>query len=164
MDASTRGLGAYLVEDGVLQEFFYSDLSDTDAAICGHRLGCSDGQQTWEALVALVALRIWSPRWRNKRSCLRVLGDSVTAMVLLLKLKAKGAGPALIAREIALDMADALYQPSVVGHLPGVANTLADYLSRPEKRNSLPLPAALRQARRRVIAPRGRRWWRTLQG
>ena len=93
---------------------------------------------------------------------LKIMGDSVTAMVLRLKLKARGTGPALIAREIALDMADSLYQPNVIGHLPGVANTIADYLSRPEKRRTLPEPRALAGAIRRSVPHRPRSWWRTL--
>ena len=36
----------------------------------------------------------------------------------------------LIAREAALDVADGLYEPLVVEHIPGVANVLADVLSR----------------------------------
>ena len=83
-------------------------------------------------------------------------------MVLLLKLKAKGAGPALIAREIALDMADALYQPSIVGHLPGVANTLADYLSRwhePGKYHIL--PEALKASTQRQVPTRNASYWQT---
>ena len=90
------------------------------------------------------------------------MGDSITAMVMMLRLKARGSGPSLIAREVALDMSEALYQPNVVGHLPGVANTIADYLSRPEKRRTRPLPHALMGARRRTVPSRSDDWWRTL--
>ena len=61
---------------------------------------------------------------------LRVKSDSISALILVLKLKTAGTGPAVIAREMALDMASALYTPSVVAHLPGVANITADLLSR----------------------------------
>ena len=116
-----------------------------------------------EARVALVSLRLWHGVWHRKRVNIRVMGDSVTAMVLLLRLKASGSGPALVAREIALDMAEALYQPNVVGHLPGVANTIADWLSRPRKRRSMPEPRALAGAVRRRVPPRSRSWWKTIE-
>ena len=101
--------------------------------------------------------------WHRRRVNLRVIGDSVTAMALLLKLKARGSGPALVPREIALDMAEALYQPNVVGHLPGVANTIADWMSRPRKRRTLPEPRALAGAVRRRVPLRGRSWWRSIE-
>ena len=40
----------------------------------------------------------------------------------------KGAG--IVAREIALDIADACYKPNVAKHLAGVTNKAADALSR----------------------------------
>ena len=162
MDASGRGLGAYLKEDGVITEYFKDTLTDLDAEILGHELGTADGQQTWEALVALCALRLWSDKWMSRRIKLRVMSDSVTAMIMVLRLKARGSGPALVAREVALDLADALYQPNVVGHLPGIANTIADYLSRPDKWDAIALPAALADAREMQLPPRTRCWWRSL--
>ena len=61
-----------------------------------------------------------------RRIRFRVIIDSVKAMVMVLRSKAHGSGPALVAREVALDLVDALYRLNVVGHLPGIANTSAD--------------------------------------
>ena len=48
----------------------------------------------------------------------------------MLRLKTSGAGPGIIAREVALDISDALYRPDIVQHVPGVANKVCDILSR----------------------------------
>ena len=50
---------------------------------------------------------------------LRAMGDNVSALVLTVRMKAKGASNALIARELALDVAEALYEPQVCSHTPG---------------------------------------------
>ncbi len=47
----------------------------------------------------------------------------------------------MVARELALDMAECCYRPQVCAHTPGVANVLPDLLSRlqqPGKQASLP--------------------------
>ena len=78
----------------------------------------------------LVALRLWAPVWMNRRIKLGVRSDNVTALTTLLKFKASGEAPSIIARELALDVAGGVYVPSVIEHLPGVANTIIDVLSR----------------------------------
>ena len=59
-----------------------------------------------------------------------VRGDNVAALQMLLSLKAKGTGPASIARELAIDLGDGTFRPDIIAHLPGVANVLADECSR----------------------------------
>ena len=81
---------------------------------------------------------------------------------MVVRMKAKGAGTSLVAREMALDIAEAIYEPSVAAHIPGVANLLADFLSRMRGRGEDRVPAALRSARRRVLPRRDSAWWRTL--
>ena len=61
---------------------------------------------------------------------LRVRGDNVTALTMLWSMNVRGAGPNLIARGVALELADGAFAPQVVAHLPGVANGLSDALSR----------------------------------
>ena len=106
-----------------------------------HELGESSGQQTWEALALLVALRAWKEHWFDKCFCLTTKSDSVSALTLLAKLKASGSGPNLVARELALDLGDSAFKPSHFIHTPGVANVLSDRLSRifqPDSKHSVP--------------------------
>ena len=84
------------------------------------------------------------------------------ALVMVVRMKAKGAGASLGARELALDIAEAVYEPSVAAHIPGVANVLADFLSRMRGRGEDSVPEVLRSARRRFLPRRDSSWWRTL--
>ena len=79
--ASPFGHGGCLRVDGIIEGFF---------RILGHPLGTSDGQQAWEALATLVALRLWSSRWRNRRVQMAIISDSGTALALSLQMKATG--------------------------------------------------------------------------
>ena len=45
-------------------------------------------------------------------------------------MKTKGLAPGIIAREMALDIADAGYRPSIAEHVPGDHNVIPDMLSR----------------------------------
>ena len=53
-------------------------------------------------------------------------------LTVVLKMKSKPGvfGAGLVAKEIAPDIADAVYEPSAGEHVPGVANKAADVLSR----------------------------------
>ena len=130
LDASPWGLGGYLSENGVITSWFASSLSVEELAALDIKSGDCAAQQTVEALAVLVALRAWHPRWAMLQPTIRVRSDSVSALTIALKLKTKGRGPSIVAREMALDMAEACYYPHVAEHVPGVDNTVADMLSR----------------------------------
>jgi len=49
---------------------------------------------------------------------------------MVLHFKGASHGLSIVAREVALDLADAAYRPLVAEHIPGIANTLADALIR----------------------------------
>ena len=102
-------------------------------------------------------------RWnlgRARRCCGPV--HSITALTMILKLKAKGAGASVISREMALDIAEAVDSPSVASHLPGVANLTADTLSRFDERNPS-LPPHLHGVPRARLGVRDHHWWRSLR-
>ena len=88
--------------------------------------------------------------------------DSVSALIMLIKLKANGAGTNTVARELALDICDALYEPNVAAHVPGVANIIADHLSQMVERPGAPLPRDLDSAKMVRFQRRDAAWWRTL--
>ena len=93
----------------------------------------------------------------------------MASLVMMLSLRAKGAGPAAIARELALELGDGSFAPDLVEHLPGVVNVEADVLSRryaPEyqlpPKGPWELPAAFRGVRETKLPPRPRSWYHTL--
>ena len=136
--------------------------------------GGSEGQQAWEGLAILAALRLWSWVWRDCRISLAVRSDSVSALVMLVKMKADGFGVGIISREIALDVAESLYEPNICSHIPGTTNIIADTLSRmPDVAGSSssssasgsfspPVPSSLGQAKQRYFQERSYTWWRAL--
>ena len=95
-----------------------------------HDLGDSDGQQTWEALALLVALRLWRHHWHSQRFRVVIQGDSMTALHVLLDTRAKSEANNIIAREISLELGAWLYRPDEIEHIPGVTNVVPDFLSR----------------------------------
>ena len=50
----------------------------------------------------------------------------MAALTLMLSLRARGSGPAIIARELALELGDGSFAPDLVEHLPGVVNVEAE--------------------------------------
>jgi hypothetical protein len=92
-----------------------------------------------------------------------VRGDNVTMLTMVLHFKGCSQGLAAIAREAALEVADAAYRPLCAEHIPGVANGIADALSRMHEPGATrALPACLRNARRVDAPARPRTWYRAL--
>ena len=78
-----------------------------------------------------------------------VRGDSVAMLTLLVKMRPHSAQMRLIAQELAIDMAHFSFVPVVAHHIPGIANTVADELSRwPQPGHSKRVPDFLAFARR----------------
>ena len=163
-DASPHGLGAVLVVDDSICSFFSSQLTQQDREILG--LGAtptSSDQQAAEALAILVALREWSPRWSNQRVQLSLRTDNVAALTTLVKLQPHSNSLGLIARELALDIANSAFSPDEAIHIPGLANQAADYLSRVFDPSYTPSPPPyLVEDCRHTCTIRSRSWWRSL--
>ena len=147
-DASPWGLGAYIMIDGVIIEYFAVALNDWVAGYLNAPIGSCTGQQVWEALNLVLALRAWKARWTTTRISLEVRADSVSALTLVATLRARGPALAAIGREYALDVGDGAYLPDICCHTPGVASHVADALSRKFDNNSpqWKLPDLLRDA------------------
>ena len=161
-DASPTGIGAFLTDKGVAKRFFAAKLTQGDARRLKTELGSSRGQQIWEALCVLCALRLWAPAWRTRRIRLRVKSDSVVALIMVVKMRCSGEGFSIVARELALDIGEALYEAGVAAHLPGQANTIADDLSRLGEPGHLDVPKQLANAQRDSLPARSAEWWITL--
>ena len=107
--------------------WFTSELDHRDSRRFGVPLGDAAGQQIWEALALLVALRLWRRIWMGRRPFLEVKSDNVVGSDVV---RDASSGLNLVAREFALDVSLGSYQPDLVTHAPGVAAVIADALSR----------------------------------
>ena len=86
-------------------------------------------------------------------------GSSTLAMVA--KMQPHGPTMSRIAREMALDVAAAMYSPDVIAHLPGIANKAADALSRRFQHEKLAeLPHYLHPELEVHIKIRTGKWWK----
>ena len=161
-DASPYSTGAILCVNGVPDEYFGIELTDWDEWVQKTPRWANVGQQVWESLVQLIALRYWAPRWKGRRVVLTVQGDNMTALAMVASLKSKGPALATIARELALDFASATYAPDIIQHTPGIMNSSADALSRrfePDK--NYVVPHILRSCKEVCPQSREPKCWKT---
>ena len=92
---------------------------------------------------------------------LTVRADNLSTLALVAKMQPHSAQLGIIARELALDISSAAYAPDVVEHLPGIANTAADALSRKsDPHKSYRLPHYL-EGVPEVSVERPPMWWKT---
>ncbi|CAK0837580.1 unnamed protein product [Prorocentrum cordatum] len=88
-----RGVSAAnLIVSGTCKEHFSSALTVLDEALFSQVRGSADGQQIWECLAALVALRLWRHVWGQRSLTLRIRGNSMTMLSLIVNLR-PAAGP-----------------------------------------------------------------------
>jgi hypothetical protein len=162
-DASPWGMGAFLTVDGRVTEHFAIPISEQDEAILQAKAGGCEGQQLWECLSGLIAMRLWAPYWRQRRVHLYLRGDNISSLVVFSTLKTHSGQLAIIAREFALDLGTASFKPEVVQHLPGVANVVADSLSRKFEPGRPYLHHPCLHASKEVEPPsRPVQWWKSL--
>ena len=131
-DASPWGMGAVLYRGGVPIAFFADAISLHDVKRYRHKVGDHRGQQVWESLALLVSLKAWAGLLIGHRFSWRVTlkGDNVTALNLVLRMKAPAGALKAIAKEVAMVLLESPYRPASAMHIPGLTNTLADALSR----------------------------------
>ena len=133
LDASPWGLGAVLEDSDGTVLWFADQIGDVDEQVLQITKGTCEAQQVLESLCALVALRAWKDRWLLRRLTLLLRGDSVAMLstVLVMRPPAKSIGLGVVAREIALDLAEATFRPDIgTEHMAGIMNKTADVLSR----------------------------------
>ena len=162
-DASPWGIGGWISIDGIILEYFADKITPFDTAVLLSSIGSSSSQQAFEALAILVSLRLWKRHWRNERCTLAVRSDNISALTMTASMKAKAGCMSTLAREMALDIAEGLYSPNVIEHLPGVTNVIADVLSRryqPGKKYAV--PAILAEIPEIVPETRNEQWWRSM--
>ena len=123
-------MGATLQISGAFVSFFAIPITLEDQEALQTQSGDCRGQQVWEALAGLVALRTWSPYWQHFPVVLQVRNDNVGALTLFSTLKGGSTALSVIAREFALDLGKATCRPALIQHLPGITNKTCDALSR----------------------------------
>ena len=147
----------------VIIGFFAEPLTRDDAKILHIPVGSPEAQQVAEAMAILIALRLWFKFWANGRVRLEVRSDSTVALIVTKELKGRSYGLRLVAAEIAIDIANASYEPDLFTHTPGVQNTLADLLSRRfQPKAAFKLPPTLQEATWCHPPARDQSWWKTL--
>ena len=143
-------------------------LTDDDAHIFDEKLdGSCTGQQLWECLAILVAVDMWSKEWLASRVVLKIRGDNVGALFLVVKMRPANAKQAIIARELALRFVELSFPPDAI-HTPGIAHVAADELSRVfSPKGTGIVDCSIHPSRRHAtqsIAPvRNKAWYRALQ-
>ena len=162
LDASPYGLGGVLFDGESPVAYFGSKLTKDDVKIHKHAIGDCAGQQIWECLVVLVAMRAWKHLWLPRKSSVTLRSDNYSALAMASRMKVPSSAN-LIGRELALLYTNASFEPRFVDHVPGIANTLSDDLSRlADTHNPHEVPASLKHLTPTLIPRRTRAWYSSL--
>ena len=113
-----------------------------------------------------MAVDAWAKLWQEERIVLKVRGDNVGSLTLLIKMRPSSPTLAIIARELALRLIELSFPPDAV-HTPGVAHVIADKLSRiyapgGDGKASPELHPALHDASETQLPVRNRSWYKAL--
>ena len=161
--ASPWGFGAVLVVDGATVEYLADVPHKFETELLGIGLGDCSSQQVLECLAGLVALRVWKRYWLQRRCKLVLRSDNVGALILLSHLHTSSSRNAVVAREFALDLGCAAFQPKVAEHVPGFSNKTCDALSRlSDPSGKYSIPGHLLRVPRVSLPSREPSWWRSL--
>ena len=125
-----------------------------DAGILGFELGQAASQGILESLALLVALKVWAAKIPPGPIELRFNSDSITALALFKKLSSSSPGLNFLGAELGIELERLQVEKLRGVHVPGAANDVADWLSRPSKWRSNSRPSSLRDIK--VLTPKGR--------
>ena len=70
----------------------------------GHERGTCEGQQVFELLGLLGALRLWLPLWKRERVKVHVRSDNIGFLFVVFAFEAPSSLIAAVARKLALDL------------------------------------------------------------
>ena len=162
-DACPTGLGGFLMVDGFIAAYWYDEVSREDQDVLGVVIGDPAYQSELELLAVLISLHVFSP-WLHddvKPAGVIFRADNTSTLMAALELRGKSMLMAQLAAEVALQI-EAMQLPFQFGqHVPGIANDIADSLSRISKHGRL--PAALRRAQQMAVPQRGQAFYRSWQ-
>ena len=149
-----------LFEQGAPVSWYAQSITAYDLRHFNAKTGDPAFNTLWEALAILVALRLWQSKL-HVGIRVEVRSDSLAAIRVMFKLASPDKRLNAVAREIALDLSQCVYSAEVFKHTPGVANTLADALSRLEAPQPKQFPKILMIVPRAHPQERHASFWRT---
>jgi hypothetical protein len=159
-DASPWGYGAFVMVFGVCKGWFAEPISEDDIGMFGIKVGEAKFQALLENLALLIAVRCWLPLWKHQRLAVCLRSDSMAALGAWAKERSTNPAINLVTRELSLDCAEGKFTVDRLEHLPGVANTWADALSRQfQPGSSAVIPGCLRHVPRSFPVARRNGWW-----
>ena len=162
-DACPTGMGGFLVKDGVIVAYWHDEVSKEDEMILGVKSGDPAFQSELELLAVLVSLHVFVPWLLGDDFPAAVIfrADNTATLLAALELRGKSVLMAQLAAEVALQI-ESMQLPSQFGqHVPGIANDIADRLSRMSKHGRL--PDALQWAQCVSVPLRGQSFYRSWQ-
>ena len=144
-DACPTGMGGILLINNRVIKAFAFKVTETDAKELGFTESwkTAASQGIVETLAVLLALKIWKDQLASCHLELQVQSDSMVALSTSQKLSNPNAALNFIGAEIAIQCEAIGVEGLRATHIPGVANEVADYLSREDKRESATKPKDL---------------------
>ena len=155
-DASPEGLGAVLVVNGKVLGALASPVMAEDARMLNFALHESSSQGIVEALAAVYALHHWGPKLAGLDVELTFQSDSVVALAVLQKKSAGSTALNFLGATLSIFLERFRVEHVHLQHVPGVANKVADYLSRPASWATQSLPEELHGIKIATGVPRSK--------
>ena len=154
-DASPEGLGAILIVNHQLIGALASPVTELEAKDFGFELGSPSSQGIVEALAIVMAVEHWGPKLANLHVELTVQSDSVTALSMARDTAAAGASLNMLGATLGILLEKHKVERIRLQHVPGAANVVPDYLSRPSTWSTKTLPTELHGIKIGTPRPRG---------
>ena len=144
-DASPNALGAILLVNNKMIRAISVKVTKAEATELGFgdRWNTSACQGIMEALAVLVALKHWNKELASCQVLLQIQSDSLVALALTQRLGNNDPSLNYIGAETAVECEKGGIERLQAGHVPGTANNVADYLSRPEEWDNKSKPSEL---------------------
>ena len=142
-DASPEGLGGVLIVNHQLIGALASPVTEIEAKDFEFELGTPASQGIVEALALVVALDHRGRKLEGMKVELTLQSDSVTALAMIHNKSASTPALNMLGASIGILLERHQVEHVKLQHVPGVANVVPDYLSRPSTWATKALPSAL---------------------
>ena len=158
-DASPEALGGILMVNGRVVAAFSSKVTTKDAEELMFKMGESSSQAIVEALAVLQGIKLWRKKIEGTRVTLVVQSDSVVALTLIEKKANSSVSLNFLGACLSISLEEASVERVKTMHIPGAANLEADWLSRPSKWSTEPVPTRLRNVNIAKLEGRDPDFW-----